>query len=145
MVTVAKFQLRGFDWEHFGLLDRWGRVKMVNYVNLVSWVFSFSSATGDRFDVLRGFKKNYILREIPKTSFMDFGLLYENDKGGYVVLNGVRMADIRRASLVCLLVYVSTYCVPITLFRQNKPFGPRPNKKTHGKPFTVKTCLYGGY
>ena len=55
VVTVAKFQLRGFDWEHFGLLDRWGRVKMVNYVNLVSWVFSFSSATGDRFDVLRGF------------------------------------------------------------------------------------------
>ena len=46
--------------------------------------------------------KNYILREIPKTSFMDFGLLYENDKGEYVVLNGVRMADIRLASLVLL-------------------------------------------
>ena len=93
--------------------------------------------------MLRGFKKNYILREIPRTSlsFMDFGLLYENDKGGYVVLNGVRMADIRLASLV----YVSTYCVPIALLRQNKPFGPRPNKEAHGKPFTVKTCLYGGY
>ena len=53
---------------------------------------------------------------------MDFGLLYENDKGEYVVLNDVRMADIRLASLVYLLVYVSTYCVPIALLRQNKPF-----------------------
>ena len=26
-------------------------------------------------------------REIPKTRFMDFGLLYENDEGEYVVLN----------------------------------------------------------
>ena len=82
------------------------------------------------------------MREIPKTRFMDFGLLYENDKGEYVVLNDVRMADIRLASLVYLLVYVSTYCVPIALLRQNKPFrllylglffhritlfGPRPN------------------
>ena len=49
---------------------------------------------------------------------MDFGLLYENDKGEYVVLNGVRMADIRLASLV----YFSTYYVPIALLRQNKPF-----------------------
>ena len=49
--------------------------------------------------------KNYILREIPKTRFMDFGLLYENDEGEYVVLNDVRMADIRLASprLACLL------------------------------------------
>ena len=48
--------------------------------------------------------KNYILREIPKAGFMDFGLLYENDKGEYVVtvLNDVRMADIRLASLVYL-------------------------------------------
>ena len=53
---------------------------------------------------------------------MDFGLLYENDKGEYVVLNDVRMADIRLASLVYLLVYVSTYCVPIAHLRQNKPF-----------------------
>ena len=66
--------------------------------------------------------KNYILREIPKTLFMDFGLLYENDKGEYVVLNDVRMADIRLASLVYLLVYVNTYCVPIALLCQNKPF-----------------------
>ena len=62
--------------------------------------------------------KNYILREIPKTGFMDFGLLYENDKGGSVVLNDVRMPDIRLA----WLVYVSTYCVPVALLRQNKPF-----------------------
>ena len=62
------------------------------------------------------------MREIPKTSFMDFFLLYENDKGESVVLNSVRMADIRLASLIYLLVYVSTYCVPIALLRQNKPF-----------------------
>ena len=29
---------------------------------------------------------------------MDFGLLYKNDEGEYVVLNDVRMADIRLAS-----------------------------------------------
>ena len=62
------------------------------------------------------------MREIPKTPFMDFGLLYQNDKGEYVVLNDVRMADIRLVSLVYLLVYVSTYCVPIALLFQNKPF-----------------------
>ena len=33
---------------------------------------------------------------------MDFGLLYENDEGEYVVLNDVRMADIRFALLVYL-------------------------------------------
>ena len=42
---------------------------------------------------------------------MDFGLLCKNDKGEYVVLDGVRMAYIRPSSLVYLLVYVSTYCV----------------------------------
>ena len=66
--------------------------------------------------------KNYISRAIPKTRFKGFGLLYENDKGEYVVLNDVRMADIRLASLVYLLVCVSTYCVPIALLRQSKPF-----------------------
>ena len=66
--------------------------------------------------------KNYMLREIPQTRIMDFGLLCENDKGEYVVLNDVRMAYIRLASLVYLLVYVSTYCVPIAHLRQNKPF-----------------------
>ena len=73
--------------------------------------------------------KKYILREIPKTRFIDFGLLYENDKGEYVVLNDVCMADIRLSSLVYLLVYVSTYCVPIASKQAVSitPFGPRPN------------------
>ena len=48
-------------------------------------------------------KKNYILCEIPQTRLMDFGLLYENNEGEYVVLNDVRMEDIRLASLVYLL------------------------------------------
>ena len=48
------------------------------------------------------FKNTTFLREIPKTSFMDFGILYENDKGEYVVLNDVRRADIPLASLVYL-------------------------------------------
>ena len=61
-------------------------------------------------------KKNYILHEI------DFGLLCVNDKGEYLVLNDVRMAEIRLGSLVYLLVYVSTYCVAIALLRQSKPF-----------------------
>ena len=56
--------------------------------------------------------------EIPKTRFMDFGLLCENDRREYVVLVDVRMAYIRLASLV----YVSTYCVPTAHLRQNKPF-----------------------
>ena len=34
---------------------------------------------------------------------MDFGLLYDNNEGEYVVLNDVRMEDIRLASLVYLL------------------------------------------
>ena len=63
--------------------------------------------------------KKLHLREIPKKRSMDFGLLCENDKGEYVVLNDVRMAYIRLASLVYLLVYVSTYK---THLRQNKPF-----------------------
>ena len=67
-------------------------------------------------------KKKHILREIQKTRFMDFGLLFENDKGEYVVLNDVRMAYIRLSSVVYLLVYVSTYCVPIARLCQNKPF-----------------------
>ena len=53
---------------------------------------------------------------------MDFGLLYENDKGEYVVLNDVRTVDSRLALLVYLLVYVSTYYVPIVLLCQYKPF-----------------------
>ena len=46
--------------------------------------------------------KNYILREIPQIRFTDFSLLYKNDEGEYAVLNDVRMADIRLASLVYL-------------------------------------------
>ena len=49
---------------------------------------------------------------------MNFGLLYENDKGEDVVLNDVRIGDIRLALLVC----VRTYCEPIAHLRQNKPF-----------------------
>ena len=52
--------------------------------------------------MLRILRKNYILRDIPKARFMDFGLLYENNKGEYVVLNDVRMADIGLAWLVYL-------------------------------------------
>ena len=47
-----------------------------------------------RLGVLR-ILKNYILREIPKTCFTGFGLLHENDE--YVMLNDVRMPDIRLA------------------------------------------------
>ena len=67
-------------------------------------------------------RRVYILRGIRKTPFMDFGLLYENNKGEYVVLIDVRMADIPLASLVYFLVYVRTCCMPIALLRQNKPF-----------------------
>ena len=38
------------------------------------------------------------------------------------MLNDVRMADIHLASLVYLLVSISTYCVPIALLHQNEPF-----------------------
>ena len=48
---------------------------------------------------VENFKKNYVLPEIPKTH-MDFGLLNENDKGEYVVLTNVRLADIRFACLL---------------------------------------------
>ena len=67
-------------------------------------------------------KKKCILREIPKARFMDFGLLYENDKREYVVLNDVRMADIRLASRAYLFVYVSAYCVPIALLVKTSRF-----------------------
>ena len=49
-----------------------------------------------------GFQKNYSLREIPKTRFMEFGLLCENDEEEYVVLNDVRIADIGLALFVYL-------------------------------------------
>ena len=56
--------------------------------------------------------KNYIyLREIPKARFIDFGLLYENDKGEYVMLNDVRMADIRFACLLALFTLARIACL----------------------------------
>ena len=77
------------------------------------------------------FKKNYILREIPQARF---GLLYENDKGEYVVLNDVRMADIRLVA--CLLAFFALagiacllhICVKASRFHEAL-FGPRPNNK----------------
>ena len=50
------------------------------------------------------------------------------------MLNNVRIAAIHLASLVYLLVYVSTYCVPIAFFASKQAvsitlFGPRPNNK----------------
>ena len=118
--ALSKFS--GFPWEPI-LFLKFACVNMVMQIRVqigdTKRVFFFFMNPSWSVE---DFKKYYILREIPKTSFMDFGLLYENDKGEYVVLNGVRMADIRLASLVYLFVYVSTYCVPIALLRQNKPF-----------------------
>ena len=58
---------------------------------------------------------------------MDFGLLYENDKGEYVVLNDVRMADIRLASLtlarIACLLHI---CVKTRRFALLY-LGPHPN------------------
>ena len=72
---------------------------------------------------------------------MNFGL-HENDNGEHVVLNDIRMADIRFASLVyfrCLhLQVLRAYCtfaskqaVSITLF------GPCPNNKSFT---TISLC-----
>ena len=55
--------------------------------------------------------KNYILREIPKTHFMDFGLLYENDEREYVVLNDGLMADTRLACLLALFTLARIACL----------------------------------
>ena len=52
--------------------------------------------------IVEDLKKHYILHEFWKARFMDFGLLYENDKEEYIVLNAVSIADIRLASLVYL-------------------------------------------
>ena len=65
-------------------------------------VFFFVNLPGSVEDL----KNTTFLSEIPKTRFMDFGMLYENEKGEYVVLNDVRMADIRLASLV----YLPCFC-----------------------------------
>ena len=67
-------------------------------------------------------RRVYILRGIPKTPFMDFGLLYENNKGEYVVLIDVRMADIPLASLVYFLVYTfaRVACLLHSCFRTSR-------------------------
>ena len=115
--VLSKFS--GFSWERILFLKS-ACVNMVMQLQVQIGGTSrdfFMNPPGSVEDL-----KNYILREIPKIRFMDFGLLYENDEGEYVVLNDVRMADIRLAWLVYPLVYVSTYCVPIALLRQNKAF-----------------------
>ena len=58
-------------------------------------------------------KENYILREIPRTRFMDFGLLYENNEGEYVVLNDVRIGrhSPRFACLLALLALARNACL----------------------------------
>ena len=115
--VLSKFS--GFSWERILFLNS-ACVNMVMQIQVqigdTRRVF-FVTPPGSVKDL-----KTYILREIPKTRFMDFGLLCENDKGEYVVLSDVRMAYIRLASLVYLLVYVNMYCVPIAHLRQNKPF-----------------------
>ena len=113
--VLSKFS--GFSWERILFLKS-ASVNMVMQLQVqigdTSIVF-FMNPPGSVEDL-----KNYILREIPKIRFMDFGLLYKNDEGEYVVLNDVRMADIRLASprLFTGLVYISTYCVPIALLRR---------------------------
>ena len=115
--VLSKFS--GFSWERILFLNS-ACVNMVRQIQVqigdTRRVF-FMNPPGSVEDL-----KNYSLRDIPKTRFMDFGLLYENDTGEYVALNDVRIADIRLASLLYLLVYVSTYCVPIAHSPQNKPF-----------------------
>ena len=95
--VLSKFS--GFSWERILFLKS-ASVNMVMQLQVqigdTSIVFLINPP-GSVED-----SKNYILREIPKIRFMDFGLLYENDEGEYVVLKDVRMADIRLASLVYL-------------------------------------------
>ena len=98
--VLSKFS--GFSWERILFLKS-ASVNMVMQLQVqigdTSIVF-FMNPPGSVEDL-----KNYILREIPKIRFMDFGLLYENDEGEYVVLNDVLMADIRLASLVLLALF----------------------------------------
>ena len=116
--VLSKFS--GFSWERILFLNS-ACVNMVMQIQVqignTGRVF-FMTPPGSVEDL----RKLHFLREIPKTRFMDFGLLCENDKGEYVVLNDVHMVYIRLASFVYFLVYVSTYCVPIAHLRQNKPF-----------------------
>ena len=68
-----------------------------------------------------GLKKTYILREIPKTRFMDSGLLYENDEEECVLWMRSAWQTLASLCLFTCIVYVSKYWVPIALLRQNKP------------------------
>ena len=55
--------------------------------------------------------KNYILREIAKTRFMDFGLLYENDEGEYVVLNDAWRTFTPPRLFTCLFTLARNTCL----------------------------------
>ena len=64
---------------------------------------------------------------------MDFGLLYENDQGEYVVLNDVRIVDNspRLACLLTLFTLARIACPLHICYKVNKfallYLGPRPN------------------
>ena len=85
--VLSKFS--GFWWEHI-LVLKFACVNMVMQIQVqlgdTRRVF-FMNLPGSFEDL----KKNCFLREIPKTRFMDFGLLYENDEGEYVVLNNASL------------------------------------------------------
>ena len=101
----------GFSWERILFLKS----------ACVNMVMQIQVQTGDtkrvflwiRLGVLR-IKKNYIFVRFRRHVL--WILVY------FTNIWLVRMADIRLASLVYFLVYVSTYCVPVALLRQNKPF-----------------------
>ena len=91
--VLSKFS--GFSWEPILFLKS-------ACVNMVMQLQVQIGGTSRDFFMSVEDLKNYILREISKIRFMDFGLLYKNDEGEYAVLNDVRMADIRLASVVYL-------------------------------------------
>ena len=91
--VLSKFS--GFSWERILFLKS-------ACVNMVMQLQVQIGGTSRDFFMSVEDLKNYILREISKIRFMDFGLLYKNDEGEYAVLNDVRMADIRLASVVYL-------------------------------------------
>ena len=99
--VLSKFS--GFSWERILFLKS-ACVNMVIQIQVqigdtrrVFFFFFFMNPHGSVEDL-----KNFILRDIPRTRFMDSGFLYENDEEEYVVLNDVRMPDIGLALLVYL-------------------------------------------
>ena len=96
--VLSKFS--GFSWEHILFLKSacvdkgWCKFKF----KLEALKESFYESAWECWE----FKKKLHFAWDPQTRFMDFGLLYENNEGEYVVLNDVRNADIRLASLVYL-------------------------------------------